>query len=82
MKSITIHNIDEKTSFLIEKLAKKSGLSLNKTIKMLLQKALGHEHELNGGNDFEEFLGIWSKDDFEEFEQRVKDLNKIDAFDW
>ena len=41
MKSITIHNLDDKLDSLIREKAKKQGISLNKTIKTLLRKSLG-----------------------------------------
>ncbi|MDY6970131.1 MAG: hypothetical protein SVR08_15965 [Spirochaetota bacterium] len=41
MKSITIHNLDDSLASLIQEKAEKEGLSLNKTIKVLLKKPLG-----------------------------------------
>jgi len=48
VKSITIHDLDESTEALIEEKARKEGLSLNKTVKMLLRQALGLEERGNG----------------------------------
>ena len=41
MKSITIHNLDNELSELIQKLSKAEDISQNKLIKRLLRKALG-----------------------------------------
>ena len=41
MKSITIHGLDEGLEAMIEEKARQEGLSLNKTVKMLLREALG-----------------------------------------
>ena len=68
---------------LIEKKARETGLSLNKTIKLLLAEAVGlNPLEETKTNPFEEFCGIWSKSDREAFEQRTKDFSKIDPSDW
>ncbi len=84
MKSITIHDLDESTEGLIEEKARKEGLSLNKTVKMLLRQALGLEEPRNGDRkaDFAEFSGVWSKADEREFEKKTKDLRKVDPRDW
>ncbi|MCX5644690.1 MAG: hypothetical protein NTZ17_08385 [Phycisphaerae bacterium] len=84
MKSITIHDLDESTGGLIEEKARKEGLSLNKTVKMLLRQALGLEERRNGDRktDFAEFSGVWSKADEREFEKKTKDLRKVDPRDW
>ena len=84
MKSITIHDLDDSLDALIQEKAREEGLSLNRTVKMLLRKALGLEP---GGNsdrrgDFAEFCGGWSKADAAEFERKTKDLRKIDPRDW
>jgi hypothetical protein len=84
MKSITIHDLDESTEAMIEEKARKEGLSLNKTVKMLLRKALGLTPGGNGDRkaDFAEFSGVWSKADEREFEKKTRDLHKVDPRDW
>ncbi len=56
------------------------GLSLNKTIKNLLQKAL--EIKLSEFSsrraDFEEFCGIWNDDDLNNFNSSTESLSIID----
>jgi len=80
MKSISIHKIDDKLMALIEKKAREKGLSLNKTIKLLLAEAVGLK--LRKNDSFDEFCGVWSEDEFKEFEHRVADFNQIDPTDW
>ncbi|MBV6640763.1 MAG: hypothetical protein KI791_08595 [Cyclobacteriaceae bacterium] len=83
MKSITIHNIDTETANLIESKAKESGLSLNKTIKMLLHKALGISNSQQQNKEsFKQFFGVWSQEEFEQFEENTKDFRKVDQNDW
>ena len=84
MKSITVHNLDEKLEIVIREKAKKSGLSLNKTIKALLRKSLGldKDTEMNYRKDFLEFFNIWSKDDEIEFNKKTETFNTINESEW
>ena len=84
MKSITIHNLDDTLESLIKEKAKQNGLSLNRTIKMLLKKSfgLGTEVKEDHKNDFIDFSGKWSAKDEKEFNNNTKDLSKINSGDW
>ncbi len=84
MKSITIHGLDDKVSSKISDLAIEKGLSLNKTIKLLLSKALGFKEQVYQKRieDFEQFSGIWSKEEFSCFNKNIKGFAKIDKSDW
>ncbi len=84
MKSITLHGLDDKLSKAIRKKAAEENKSLNKVIKQLLAKALGLEKDITESRrkEFECFLGSWSKDDLEEFNNNTKDLNTVDEDDW
>ncbi|MEJ2165177.1 MAG: hypothetical protein P8X90_06590 [Desulfobacterales bacterium] len=84
MKSITIHNIDEPLAELIESKARAEGLSINKTVKKLLEESLGVKPREKAKNrsDFEEFCGIWSDSELAEFEDATKDMRKVDREDW
>jgi hypothetical protein len=84
MKSITIHGIDEPLVRLIESRAQAQGLSVNKTIKKVLEEAFGIKprHRAANRSEFEEFCGLWSESELAEFEERTRDLRKIDPEDW
>ena len=84
MKSITIHDLDDSLEALIQEKARAEGLSLNKTVKMLLRQALGLTPGGNGDQkaDFREFCGVWTKAEETEFERNTKDLRKVDPRDW
>ena len=84
MKSITIHGLDEQLEKLLKDRAKSKGTSLNKTIKGLLEEALGVRVKSQPIHQkyFSKFCGIWSQSDLEEFEKTSKDLRKIDSEDW
>lgn len=84
MRSITIHGIDEPLAELIRSKAQSEGLSINKTIKQVLEEAFGvrpRQKDANRG-EFEEFLGLWSESDVREFENKTRELKKIDPEDW
>ena len=84
MKSITIHGIDDPLAELIKSKARTEGLSINKTVKKILEESLGVKPREIGINrdDFEEFCGIWSDSDLAEFEDTTKDLRNINDKDW
>jgi hypothetical protein len=81
MKSITIHNIDDVTTKKLDELSRKNGTSLNKTIKKVINHALGLDSDKAGSthNDFNEFCGIWNAVDGVNFEKAISDFEKIDA---
>lgn len=84
MKSITLHGLDGKLYERIKEKAKRQGLSLNKTIKNLLEKSLGiKNHDGNDHReDFLEFFGVWTETEAQEFAGAIRDFEKIDPQDW
>jgi hypothetical protein len=82
MRSITVHNIDEQVAQRIESLAQKSGSSLNKTIQLLLRQALGFSAKKESAHSFDEFCGVWSKKDVEEFNAATAACERIDHEVW
>lgn len=84
MKSITIHGLEEPLWSLVKSKAELEGLSLNKTIKKLLEKSLGisRPEENNRKNEFKQFLGCWSKTDLDEFNTAISDIEQINPKDW
>lgn len=84
MKSITIHNIEEPLAELLKSKARAEGLSINKTVKKLLEESLGVKPKEKAANikDFEEFCGIWSDSELADFEEATKDMRKVNREDW
>ena len=84
MKSITIHGIDDPLAKLIKSKAQSEGLSVNKTVKKLLEESLGVKPRKKGINrsDFEEFCGIWSESERTEFEEKTTEFRNVDDEDW
>lgn len=84
MKTITIHGIDDITMEQLKKKADETGLSINKTVKKLLQEVLGIKPEdiSSRRTDFEEFCGIWSEKDVSDFNKATEPLNQIVPEEW
>jgi len=82
MKSITIHNLDDKLDNLIRARAKTEGLSLNQTIQELIRKALGLKKESDHRDDFLDLFGTWTKEDEDEFLKQTKDFREVEDQDW
>lgn len=84
MKSITIHNIDKDINEKLNELARKKEMSLNKTIKFLLRKALNLENNFNEERkrNLSEFSGIWNQKDLESFRNATEDFEKVVEEEW
>lgn len=83
MRSITIHDLDPSIAALVKQRARDEGLSLNRTLKLLLEEALGvrpaaQKHRAH----FEKFCGMWTKAQAAEFDRTVADLGTVDPADW
>ena len=84
MKSITLHGLDNKLYERIKEKAQRQGLSLNKTIKNLLEISLGIKNHdgTDHREDFIEFCGVWTEAEAKEFAADIEDFEKIDPRDW
>lgn len=84
MKSLTIHGVEKPLADLIRAKAESEGLSINKTIKKLLEEYFGVKPQPDRKNlrDFEDFCGLWTKDDLDEFKKKTSDMREIDDADW
>ena len=84
MKSISIHGLDDTLDIMIKEKARKQGLSINKTIKKLLEEALCIRQKDSSVKEqaFSDLFGIRNQDDLKEFQESISDLNQIDEKDW
>jgi len=81
MSSITIHKLSSELDSKLRRLARSEKLSLNKMIQKILHQSLGlNEHDRK--EDFVEFCGIWSEQDFDAFKKNTEDLNHLNPQDW
>ncbi len=84
MKSITIHGVDDHLAQLLKDEADRSGTSMTRTVKRLLEQAMGLKPRPAGPNraHFERFLGVWSSEDLAGFRAAVADLETVDDREW
>lgn len=82
MKSLTIHNIDADLANAIERMAKSTGLSQNKVIKVLLRKALSISEGEKPKRDVSAFFGIWTQKEANDFDEAIKFFDQIDEEMW
>lgn len=84
MTSLSIHGLDQRLALKIKEKATTSGMSINRTVKSLLEQALGIrpcETELYR-KDFEDLCGIWSDSEMKDFESAVSDLGRTEKSEW
>jgi len=84
MKSITIHGVDDHLAGLLKKEAERTATSMNRTVKRLLEEAMGLKPRPEGRNreHFESFLGVWSNGEQAEFRAATADFETVDDEDW
>jgi len=84
MKSITVHGLDGPLWSMLKAKSESEGISLNKTIKMLLENSLGIKSikNMEKYDEFKEFLGVWTESDLSEFKKNTESFNKTDIEDW
>jgi hypothetical protein len=83
MTSITIHGLEDPLDSLIREKARQQGISLNKTIKLLLAQSLGiSDDRPNNRDDFADLCGVWSSEDLAEFNHNTEEFSVTDLKDW
>lgn len=84
MKSITLHNMDDKLYYHLRKKAEEKGTSLNQTIKSILEDhfEISGKKKVKNKKQFEEFLGVWGDEDLKEFQKGIDDFDKTIHSDW
>lgn len=80
MNSITITDIDENIQQLLKKEADREGLTINEKIRQIITEKFNIINSKK--ENFSEFLGLWDDDDYQEFHENTKELNKINEIDW
>jgi hypothetical protein len=86
LKQITIRGIPEEVERVIQKEAQKKGLSINKSLLLLLEKAVGSKKndkkKKSLYHDLDRFFGIWTKEEAETFEKNLDLQREIDEEIW
>jgi hypothetical protein len=82
MSSITIHAIDSDLDRRLSDEARRRKRSKNQLVKELLAHALGLPGEYGGGQDYAEFLGLWTSEECVAFASSQADNEAVDRGDW
>ncbi len=84
MKAITVRNIPPELAMILEKEARASDTSLNKTVLRLLEKATGllERPGRRRYHDLDDLAGSWTPKEAREFDRELADQRKIDPGLW
>ncbi len=86
MKQITIRSIPDEVKKTVQKEAAQKGVSLNKAIISLLERAVGTKASEKKKrvfyDDLEHLAGLWSREEAAEFDKTLKGQRKVDAVLW
>ena len=82
MSSITIHSIEPDLNERLNKLAKTKGKSKNRLIKEILAHSVGAADLPEKTNEYHQFCGLWSREEYERFSSRQDSNSRIDPEDW
>lgn len=86
MKQITIRSIPDEVSKTVKKEAAKKGVSLNKAIISLLERAVGtkppEKRKRVLYHDLDHLAGLWSREEAASFDKTLKAQRKVDAELW
>ena len=85
MKAITLRNLPPEIARRIQEEAERMGISLNRAVILMLQRALGFDGPQKGKrahHDLDRFAGTWSKQEAVKFEQGLSDQRRIDPELW
>lgn len=86
MKQLTLRGFDKELERRLKHLAERENLSLNKTVLLLLRKVTGLEASPvptnQVGDSLEEFIGVWSPAEQQEFNAATRVFEEIDETLW
>ena len=86
MKQITIRRIPDEVKKTVQKEAAQKGVSLNKAIISLLERAMGSKAPEKKKrvlyNDLDHLAGLWSREEAAEFDKNLKAQRNVDAELW
>jgi hypothetical protein len=86
MKQITLRSIPENVKKTVKKEAERKGVSLNKAIISLLEKAVGgpttEKKKKALYHDLDHLAGLWSREEASVFDKSLKTQRKVNAELW
>ena len=80
--NFSLRGIDEPLERRLRDRARRSSMSINATILVLLRRALGLDPRWGPYTDLDDLAGGWSEADLEQFEARTSAFEQIDEELW
>jgi hypothetical protein len=80
--SFTIHGIDPELDERLRRRAREERVSKNRLVKRLLARAVGLGERGAQQNEYREFLGLWSEDQRQSFDDVQAENRLVDPEDW
>jgi hypothetical protein len=82
MNQLTLRQIPEPLESKLRDFARREGTSLNKSIIVLLKRALGTDKEHRVRRDLSFLAGSWSEEESREFDANTRVFEEIDPELW
>jgi plasmid stability protein len=82
MKTLTVRNIPDDVTALLQANARSAGASMNSTVVRILAEGVRPRKKRRQLNDFSKYCGGWSQEEFDKFEAAVSECEKIDEESW
>lgn len=82
MRHLTIRRVPPTLAEALEAEKRRRGTSLNRTVLDLLADALGTNRRGRRSNGLARFSGIWTEEEFKEFEKAIEFTEQIDEELW
>ncbi len=81
MRTMTIRNVTAALSAALDAEKHRRGLSLNRTVLALMEESLGVSGKTRS-NGLGRLAGIWSEEEFRQFEDAVAPFKEVDEDLW
>ncbi len=86
VNQLTIRGFDKELERLIQQLARREGISLNRAVLKLLRRSAGIGDQANAvdsvGNSLDHLIGTWTYEETIEMERAIEDLSQVDEAMW
>jgi hypothetical protein len=77
--TVSLRNLPPEIEQAIQDTSRREGISLNKAAIRLLETSLRKPAR---NSDFDEFCGIWSKEEADQFDAALREMRQVDPADW
>ncbi len=86
MNQLTVRGFDRELERRLRQIARDRGVSLNRAALLLLRRGAGLEPPHPGhtvvGDSLDEFLGVWSPEEEQDFLKSIEIFERIDESPW